>query len=60
MTTESGGRESSLSAVLVGRKRRRVVVESDSDGEEVNAEEATERRRPAVEIGRLGGGGKDG
>ena len=56
VTTESGG--SSLSAVLVGRKRRRVVVESDSDGEEVNAEEATERRRPAVEIGRLGGGGK--
>ena len=41
--------------------RRRVVVGSDSDGEEVNAEEATERRRPAVEqIGRLGGGGEEG
>ena len=42
------------------RKRRRVVVESDSEGEEVNAEEATERRRPVVVIGRLGGGGKQG
>ena len=37
-----------------------MVVESDSDGEEVEAEEATGRRRPAVELGRLGGGGKEG
>ena len=51
-----------LSAVLVGRKRRRVVVDSGSGGEAVEAEEAAGRRRKAVELGRLGvvGGRKGG
>ena len=43
-----------------GRKRRRVVMASDSDGEEAEAEVATRQRRTAVEMGRLGGGGKEG
>ena len=48
------------SAESEGRKRRRVVMASDSGGEEVEAEVATRRRRTAVEMGRLGGGGKEG
>ena len=42
---EAGRREGSLSAVLVGRKRRRVVEDSDSEGEVAEAGEAAERGR---------------
>ena len=57
---EAGRREGSLSAVLVGRKRRRVVEDSDSEGEVAEAGEAAERGRTAMGPGRLGGGGKRG
>ena len=57
---EAGRREGSLSAVLVGRKRRRVVEDSDSEGEVAEAGEAAGRGRMAMGPGRLGGGGKRG
>ena len=40
VAAEAGRREGSLSAVLVGRKRRRVVEDSDSEGEVAEAGEA--------------------
>ena len=58
--TEEGMMTEGATTEPEGRKRRRVVMASDSDGEEAEAGVATRRRRTAVEMGRLGGGGKEG